>query len=80
MKTVTAAVVYRNGSVLLTRRGPDEKLAGFWEFPGGKVEPWESLEDIVSYAVNLHPLRIRTVSHSLKRTTSYGYPGVAKIP
>lgn len=27
---------------LLARRGPEESGAGFWEFPGGKIEPGES--------------------------------------
>ena len=38
MKEVSAAVVIDNETVLLARRNPDDKLAGFWEFPGGKVE------------------------------------------
>ena len=45
MKTVTAAIIVRGNNVLLTRRGPSEKLAGYWEFPGGKVEDGESLAD-----------------------------------
>lgn len=45
MKEVTAAIVITDGKALLTRRGPSEKLAGFWEFPGGKVESGESLSD-----------------------------------
>jgi 8-oxo-dGTP diphosphatase len=43
MKTVTAAVVQIDGLVLLTRRAQGEKLAGYWEFPGGKVDPGETL-------------------------------------
>jgi len=42
MKIVTAAIIRKNGKVLLTRRAPGEKLEGFWEFPGGKLEPGES--------------------------------------
>ena len=45
MKTVTAAVAYKEGTVLLTRRAPSEKLPGYWEFPGGKVDDGESLEE-----------------------------------
>ena len=42
MKLVTAAIIIRNGSVLLTRRKAGEKMAGFWEFPGGKLEEGET--------------------------------------
>lgn len=45
MKVVTAAIVLQDGKALLTRRGPKEKLAGYWEFPGGKVENGESLAE-----------------------------------
>jgi len=40
---VTAAIIRRNGLILLTRRRPDAHLPNLWEFPGGKVEPGESL-------------------------------------
>ena len=39
---VAAAVIEKNGRVLLTRRGPGLDSAGRWEFPGGKIEPGES--------------------------------------
>jgi mutator protein MutT len=40
---VTAAVVERNGRLLVTRRPKGTHLEGLWEFPGGKCEPGESL-------------------------------------
>ena len=43
MKVVTAAIIINDKKVLLARRGPSETLAGYWEFPGGKVEDGESL-------------------------------------
>ena len=42
MKEVSAAIVVDNETVLLARRNPDDKLAGIWEFPGGKVEANET--------------------------------------
>jgi 8-oxo-dGTP diphosphatase len=44
-KVVTAAIIRKGNCVLLARRRPGEKLAGFWEFPGGKVENGETPEE-----------------------------------
>jgi len=41
---VAAGLIYREGRYLIARRGPGVHLAGFWEFPGGKREPDETLE------------------------------------
>lgn len=40
---VTAAVVERDGLFLVTRRQTGVHLEGYWEFPGGKCHPEESL-------------------------------------
>lgn len=42
---VTAAVVERDGEYLVTRRQRGVHLEGYWEFPGGKCDPGESLDD-----------------------------------
>lgn len=42
---VTAAVIERDGTFLLTRRLQGTHLAGRWEFPGGKCDPGESLDE-----------------------------------
>ena len=40
---VAVAVVLRpDGSFLLGQRPPDKAYAGYWEFPGGKIEPNEA--------------------------------------
>ena len=43
--TVTAAVIWRDGLVLIARRPQKGLLGGLWEFPGGKREDGESLPD-----------------------------------
>ncbi len=42
MKYVTAAVIREKGRILITRRSPGQTMAGFWEFPGGKIEADET--------------------------------------
>ncbi len=41
---VTAAVIEDGGRYFVTRRQRGVHLEGFWEFPGGKCEPGETLE------------------------------------
>ncbi len=41
---VTAGILRRDGRVLITRRPEGRHLAGLWEFPGGKKENGETLE------------------------------------
>jgi len=42
---VTAAILRNEqGEYLLCKRGPGRKNEGLWEFPGGKLEPGETLE------------------------------------
>jgi 8-oxo-dGTP diphosphatase len=40
---VTAAVIERDGRFLVTRRQRGVHLEGYWEFPGGKCDPGETL-------------------------------------
>jgi 8-oxo-dGTP diphosphatase len=41
---VAAALVDIDGRVLVQQRPEGKAMAGLWEFPGGKVEPGEGLE------------------------------------
>lgn len=34
--------MFRSGALLIAQRRPDQHLGGYWEFPGGKLEPGES--------------------------------------
>jgi len=41
---VTAAIIVRDGKILIAQRHPTDRMAGLWEFPGGKVEAGETPE------------------------------------
>ncbi len=41
---VAAALIDRDGRVLMARRPEGKPMAGLWEFPGGKIEPGETPE------------------------------------
>ncbi len=42
---VAACVIRRGNKVLIARRRPDQMLGGLWEFPGGKQEQGETIEE-----------------------------------
>lgn len=45
---VAAAVIEREGRVLVTKRPEGVHLEGHWEFPGGKCAPGETLEQCLA--------------------------------
>ncbi len=48
MAVSTAAIILKNRKVLLAQRMPTGSMASRWEFPGGKVEGEESLEEALA--------------------------------
>ncbi len=44
LPVVCALIMDETGRVLVARRPTHQHLGGFWEFPGGKVEPGEPTE------------------------------------
>ena len=42
MKKVTAAILVKDGKILIAKRRADDRQANKWEFPGGTVEPDET--------------------------------------
>jgi len=45
MIQVAAAIIKKENKVFIARRSQNDSLSGKWEFPGGKVESGESLEE-----------------------------------
>jgi 8-oxo-dGTP diphosphatase len=71
---VAVGVIRRpDGRVLLAERPPGKAMAGYWEFPGGKIEPGESPRDAL--ARELHEeLFIDIGSAQPWITRTYRYP------
>lgn len=70
---VVAAVIEQNGRFLISRRLKDTHLAGYWEFPGGKVHDGESHEEALQREI---AEELRTGISGLRRIfhTSHAYP------
>ena len=73
---VAAAVVERDDTCLLTRRLEGTHLAGRWEFPGGKCEPGETLEECLRREM-LEELGVNVHVGAEILVTRYAYPGRA---
>lgn len=70
---VTAAVIERGGAFLLTRRLDGTHLAGFWEFPGGKCDPGETLAQSLEREIR-EELAADVIVGSEVLATTHRYP------
>jgi len=48
MIDVTAAIIERDGNILLAKRSSNSSLPNKWEFPGGKVDAGETPEECLA--------------------------------
>lgn len=71
---VVAAVIRRDGKILITRRLDNAHLGGLWEFPGGKVEPAESLEGALLREIR-EELGLDIIAGDELFTVEHDYPG-----
>lgn len=74
MLVVAAAVVEREGRVMLCQRLPDAHNALKWEFPGGKLEAGESPEAALARELR-EELDIRVAVGRVRDAVFYRYPG-----
>ncbi|MCC7300253.1 MAG: A/G-specific adenine glycosylase [Verrucomicrobia bacterium] len=71
--TVGAAVTMnRKGEVLIAQRKQDDMLGGLWEFPGGKLEQGETIQECVSRELQ-EELGIKTVIGEHVITVKHAY-------
>jgi 8-oxo-dGTP diphosphatase len=70
---VVAAVIERHDRFLVTRRQDGVHLAGFWEFPGGKVADGESHTEALRREIH-EELDVEIVVRELVLETSHEYP------
>lgn len=75
---VVAGIIQRDdGKILLARRKPGSHLAGYWEFPGGKIEDGESPEECLERELR-EELGIVTKTGAFVAESVYDY-GAKKI-
>lgn len=72
MKIVAAAVIRQDARFLVARRAEGQKLAGFWEFPGGKLEARETLQACVERELH-EELGVRSVAGAVLVESRYEY-------
>lgn len=74
MMTVVAAVIQLDSRILICQRRRDMQFPLKWEFPGGKVEPGESLQAALVRELREELGVDATVGREIYRT-KYQYPG-----
>ena len=74
MKSVGVALIFDKSSnkVLIGRRAPTEPFAGYWEFPGGKLEQGETPEEAIQREL-MEELNVECSVHNKFDETIYTY-------
>ena len=75
---VVAAVIERDGHILICQRKADQRHPLKWEFPGGKVEAHEQFTAAIVRELE-EELGIRAVIGAEIAAYSYAYPGKPAI-
>ena len=65
---VTGAVFVRDDRIMAAQRGESKSLAGYWEFPGGKIESGETGEESLARELREELLIDATVGDFIARS------------
>ncbi len=75
---IGVAIIRRGDQVLIGKRPIDKLFGGKWEFPGGKVELGESVEDCIVREIG-EELEIKIGNLKLLIVEDHEYPGKKKF-
>ncbi|ANW24875.1 MULTISPECIES: 8-oxo-dGTP diphosphatase MutT [Vibrio] len=72
---IVAAIIFNSdqSEVFITKRPGDKHKGGFWEFPGGKVESGETIEQAIARELD-EEVGIQVTEQSLFEHLEYDYP------
>lgn len=70
---VVAALLVKEGRVLVARRPEGRHMAGYWEFPGGKIERGESPQEALAREMR-EELDIGVRVGRVYQAITYSYP------
>lgn len=69
---VTAGIIFFGDRILISRRKDDGPLGGLWEFPGGKLEEGETLEQCLAREVREElDIDVEVMAHYMSVNHSY---------
>lgn len=72
MKDVSAGIIVRNGKIFIAQRPEGKPLPNVWEFPGGKLEPGETLPQCLKRELK-EELDVDAEIGEFIMNTTYGY-------
>lgn len=72
---IVAGIIFNQdkSQVFITKRPDDKHKGGFWEFPGGKVEPGETIEQAMVRELE-EEIGITTTEQTLFEHLEFDYP------
>ena len=76
MTQVIAAIIEKDGKILIARRKKGSHLAHKWEFPGGKIEPGETHEQCLKREL-LEELGIKVNVEEFICSSKYAYENIS---